>query len=216
MGAEEILSEIESYLCMNQKGSISSPGRICLFGEHQDYLGLPVIPMAINKRLKLNYQLESNPSHLSLSSFQVNQIEKRSYAQKPTLSGSTFDYLFAVFHYFWDQMDQKPISKLIIDSKIPIRAGLSSSAALLVATTFLLDKIQNLKYPLEQLAEIAFYCEHDILGISCGRMDQYASSLGGIFYMTSSEKPTIKPLNLNHEATFVMGNSILKERLIFL
>jgi galactokinase len=36
------------FLPMQKSGSISSPGRICLFGEHQDYLGLPVIPMAIN------------------------------------------------------------------------------------------------------------------------------------------------------------------------
>ena len=31
---------------------ISTPGRICLFGEHQDYLGLPVIPMAISLRAR--------------------------------------------------------------------------------------------------------------------------------------------------------------------
>ena len=39
------------------EGIISSPGRICLFGEHQDYLGLPVIPMAIDRRLYLYYWL---------------------------------------------------------------------------------------------------------------------------------------------------------------
>ena len=32
---------------------ISTPGRICLFGEHQDYLGLPVIAMAISLRVNL-------------------------------------------------------------------------------------------------------------------------------------------------------------------
>ena len=32
---------------------ISTPGRICLFGEHQDYLGLPVIAMAISLRINL-------------------------------------------------------------------------------------------------------------------------------------------------------------------
>ncbi|MFX1538522.1 MAG: galactokinase family protein, partial [Promethearchaeota archaeon] len=157
---------------MNKKGSISSPGRICLFGEHQDYLGLPVIPMAVNKRLKLNYQLNKNPSHVSFRSYQVDHVENMSYDQKPSLVGSTFDYLIAVFNYFWDQMNQKTISKLIIDSDIPIRAGLSSSAALLVATTFLFNSILDLKYTFEEIAEIAYFCEHEILGVSCGRMDQ--------------------------------------------
>ena len=32
---------------------ISAPGRICLFGEHQDYLDLPVIPAAISLRIRL-------------------------------------------------------------------------------------------------------------------------------------------------------------------
>ncbi|MFX1515684.1 MAG: galactokinase family protein [Promethearchaeota archaeon] len=197
---------------MNEKGSISSPGRICLFGEHQDYLGLPVIPMAINKRLKLNYQLKKKPSHVSISSYQVNHAENMSYDQKPVLIGSCYDYLRAVYMYFWDQMDHYPISKLKIDSKIPIRAGLSSSAALLVATTFLFNAILNLKYTYKELAEIAYHCEHEILGVSCGRMDQYASSLGGIFYMTSDVNPTIVPLNLNDKAFFVIGNSNIERK----
>ena len=33
----------------------SAPGRLCLFGEHQDYLGLPVIAMAINRRCRLDW-----------------------------------------------------------------------------------------------------------------------------------------------------------------
>jgi galactokinase len=33
--------------------TISTPGRICLFGEHQDYLGLPVLAMAISLRIKI-------------------------------------------------------------------------------------------------------------------------------------------------------------------
>ena len=35
---------------------ISTPGRICLFGEHQDYLGLPVISMAISLRVTISGQ----------------------------------------------------------------------------------------------------------------------------------------------------------------
>ncbi|HAO48430.1 MAG TPA: GHMP kinase, partial [Runella sp.] len=32
---------------------ISTPGRICLFGEHQDYLGLPVVAAAISRRISI-------------------------------------------------------------------------------------------------------------------------------------------------------------------
>lgn len=37
-----------------KKINIISPGRTCLFGDHQDYLGLPVIACAIDKYIKLN------------------------------------------------------------------------------------------------------------------------------------------------------------------
>lgn len=60
---------------MAQKGQISALGRISLFGEHQDYLGLPVIPIAISKRLKLNYHLESSPASLEFSNKQFRQTE---------------------------------------------------------------------------------------------------------------------------------------------
>ncbi|UCG01665.1 MAG: hypothetical protein JSW11_18895 [Candidatus Heimdallarchaeota archaeon] len=197
---------------MEKKGSISSPGRICLFGEHQDYLGLPVIPMAINRRLKLHYQLNENSTHVTFCSNQVDHIETMSYNQKPNKFESIYSYLMAVFSYFWDHMDQKMISKLMIDSDIPIRAGLSSSAALLVASTFLFNNILTQEHILEEIAEIAYFCEHEILGVSCGRMDQYASSLGGIFHMTSHKNPNIVHLRLNREAFFVIGDSRVERK----
>lgn len=41
---------------MTDQGIISTTDQICLFDKHQDYLGLPVIPLAINKRLTLKYK----------------------------------------------------------------------------------------------------------------------------------------------------------------
>ncbi len=193
---------------MVQKGQISSPGRICLYGEHQDYLGLPVIPVAINKRLKLDYHLESSPSILELSSKQLKQTEKLQLNQIPKLTGSPFDYQKVVLELFWNELTSFLPSKIVIDSEIPIRAGLSSSAALLTAMVFLINNIVlNRKSPPEEIAEIAYHCEHDLMGISCGRMDQYASSIGGVFHMTSTENPKVTPFNLSNDAYLIIGDS---------
>ena len=43
---------------------ISTPGRICLFGEHQDYLGLPVLAMAIS--LRINIAIAINFSYICI------------------------------------------------------------------------------------------------------------------------------------------------------
>ncbi|MFX0182530.1 MAG: galactokinase family protein [Candidatus Hodarchaeota archaeon] len=198
---------------MQKNGSITSPGRICLFGEHQDYLGLPVIPMAVNKRLKLHYLCHKEPFCVDISSKQIEQDIKIFYNQKPRLIGSIFDYEIAVFLYFWNQIHKVNLSKILIDSKIPIRAGLSSSAALLTALVFLVANIiLKQKNSLEKIAEIAYICEHDIMGISCGRMDQYVCALGGIFHMTSQEKPRIITLNLSKEAFIIVGNSEVERK----
>ncbi len=205
---KEILSGIILLLNMQKKGFISSPGRICLFGEHQDYLGLPVIPMAINKRLKLHYQLHRRPTYVKLQSNQMRQSEELVFSHKPQITASPYDYLKAAFLYFWEELNLILPSRIIIDSKIPIRAGLSSSAALLTSMVFLISDIVLKHNPdAETIAEIAYFCEHDILGISCGRMDQYACSLGGIFHMTSQGKPDITSLQALKKAYFIIGNS---------
>lgn len=202
------------FLLMLKSGSISSPGRICLFGEHQDYLGLPVIPMAINKRLQLNYQLnECSSADIILSSKQIEQVDSLIISESPQLTGSPYDYLKAVFLYFWGDYKENILSKITINSEIPIQSGLSSSAALLTSTVLLLSNVlMEGGKELVDIAEIAYYCEHDILNISCGRMDQYASSIGGIFHMTSQDNPEIKFLSLPKNIFFIIGNSGIKRK----
>ncbi len=201
-------------LLMLKSGSISSPGRICLFGEHQDYLGLPVIPMAINKRLYLNYQLnECYSSEIIISSKQIEQVDSLITSEIPQLTGSPYDYLKSVFLYFWKDYKEIFLSKITINSEIPIQSGLSSSAALLVSAVLLISNSQmGGSKKREEIAEIAYYCEHDILNVSCGRMDQYASSIGGIFHMTSQDNPEIKFLSLPNKALFIVGNSEIKRK----
>ncbi|MFX1282624.1 MAG: galactokinase family protein [Promethearchaeota archaeon] len=206
-------SPVVLLLNMQNKGYVSSPGRICLFGEHQDYLGLPVIPMAINKRLKLYYQLHKGSTNVKLQSHQLNQVEKLILTDKPQITGSPYDYLKAALLYFWEELNLFLPSEILIDSSIPIRAGMSSSAALLTTMVFLISNL-ILKYNFneEKIAEIAYFCEHDILGISCGRMDQYACSLGGIFYMTSQGKPEITPIYSLKNVYFIIANSGVKRK----
>jgi galactokinase len=204
----------KNSLLMLKSGSISSPGRICLFGEHQDYLGLPVIPMAINKRLYLNYQLnECRSSEIIISSKQLEQVDSIITSEIPQLTGSPYDYLKSVFLYFWKDYQDILLSKITINSEIPIQSGLSSSAALLVPTVLLISNVlMGGRKKKVEIAEIAYYCEHDILNVSCGRMDQYASSIGGIFHMTSQDSPEIKFLSLPKKAFFIVGNSEIKRK----
>ncbi|PWI47511.1 hypothetical protein CEE45_11315 [Candidatus Heimdallarchaeota archaeon B3_Heim] len=191
------------------EGIISSPGRICLFGEHQDYLGLPVIPMAIDRRLYLYYWLDPKKSMIQICSDSLPRIEKISHTDIGKLTGTPYDYIKAVFKFYDNSIAGKILpSELKIRSSIPIKSGLSSSAALLVSTVFLVANIVLQKnLTLDQIADVAFHIEHDVLGISCGRMDQTCVSFGGIFQMTTTANLTITPLTLPVNSFFVIGDS---------
>jgi len=192
---------------MTRTIKISSPGRICLFGEHQDYIGLPVIPLAINMRLKLFGSFNTIMyQNLNISSSQIEFIELVNRNSVIELTGSPYDYIKAVFLFFKEKMTEYLPSRINIDSDIPIGSGLSSSAALLVATVHLVGNIiSKCNLTNLEIAETAYTCEHDILGISCGRMDQYASAIGGVFHMSSESNPKITKLNFPKEGIIIIG-----------
>ena len=54
---------------------ITTPGRICLFGEHQDYLGLPVIALAISLRSTIK-AVRRNDRKIIINMPDVNQVEE--------------------------------------------------------------------------------------------------------------------------------------------
>lgn len=175
----------------------SAPARVCLFGEHQDYLQLKVIPAAINLRLEITSNLiEKNI--VKIFSQELNEITKiRTDINKfEAKKGSLTSYLEAGILALkrFKQETVIPSISVTIKSQIPIASGLSSSAALLVAWIQHLSGIVELDLNNRTIAELAYDAEHNFLGIPCGRMDQYASSFGGIFSLTCTEKPTLTNL----------------------
>ena len=60
---------------MLNKLTVSAPGRICLFGEHQDYWGLPVIAAAINLRIFIS-GTRRNDKIFRLHLPDINEFEK--------------------------------------------------------------------------------------------------------------------------------------------
>ena len=163
---------------------IAAPGRICLFGDHQDYLGLPVIACAIDRYM----QLEARPNSHKQFRIELPDLGKErlidldeSFAElRPgDFYGSGLRFL-----------RKKGIVPdrgydLRIHSQIPINAGTSSSSALMVAWLhFLLESIPGAPEPTaERLAEWAYQAEvieHNAPG---GKMDQYTIALGNTVFI---------------------------------
>jgi galactokinase len=67
---------------------------------------------------------------------------------------------------------------LAVTSDVPAGAGLSSSAAIEVATALAVAQVLGIPLSLEEAAMAAWRAETGFVGVACGIMDQYASALG--------------------------------------
>jgi len=91
-------------------------------------------------------------------------------------------------------LDKVPGFTCDVSSKIPIKSGLSSSAALLVAFTKAVATLCKVPLTPQEIGWYAYEAEHDVMGIPCGMMDQLSSAIGGIIHLKCSTPPVITPL----------------------
>jgi galactokinase len=190
---------------------IKAPGRVCLFGEHQDYLGLPVISAAIS----LFIYIEAKAALRRIAEIHV---EYRDLNQKETilLNGKELqyekkrDYIKSVYNLFLRAGYSFDRSyDCSIHGNIPINAGAASSSALTVAWVAFLSKITNANLSKQQIAEMAHSAEVLEFSESGGMMDQLTSSCGNLLYIET------KPLAISRLKAkidgLVLGDSLEKK-----
>ncbi len=164
----------------------SAPGRADLFNTHQDYKGLPVISAALDLRTRI-YARENAPGLIRVKSESLGQEDE---FKVPDVGepielkrGNWFgDYVRAVTQAVLSPRFHSQSLGLLaeIRSEVPISSGLASSAALEVAFASLLNRAFALGLNRRDIAEASYKAEREIMGIPCGRLDQYGSALGGL------------------------------------
>lgn len=158
------------------RAAASAPGRVNLIGEHTDYNGGPVLPIAIARRTTAAIGPGSSdaPGVLEAISTRDNAIVKLKWQEELPKSWAAF--LGGVLRELWalEAIAPDTSARVAIASDVPVGAGLSSSAALAVAVTKALAP--NLQP--RQIAGVAYRAEHDHVGVPVGMMDQTISALG--------------------------------------
>jgi galactokinase len=145
----------------------SAPGRVNLIGEHTDYNGGPVLPVALERRTAVAARPADGWRLVSSMDGKVHDADPNAPAR-----GDWTDYVMGVVREL-RSMSAAPAGALIaVASTVPIGAGLSSSAALTVASARALGLLAGRPLTPADLVEIAFRAEHDHVGVRCGRMDQ--------------------------------------------
>ena len=157
--------------------TVKVPARICLLGDHQDYLGLPVIAASIDRYLTL----EAAPQEKSCFTFELTDLgQTRELAlQIDESSVEKGDFLAATLAV----LSRKGIVAesgyaIEIRSSIPVNAGVSSSSALVIAfIRFLVSAFAEKQVEDRQIAEWANEAEVDFFGDPGGLMDHYSIAL---------------------------------------
>ncbi|MFI5236198.1 MAG: galactokinase, partial [Gemmatimonadales bacterium] len=149
------------------RAAASAPGRVNLIGEHLDYNGGPVLPMAIARR---SVVVAGRARRFDAASARDGVVDP--FDPALPMRGEWTDYLAGVVRALGRRGVSLPGASLAVASTVPIGAGLSSSAALTVAAARALSILVGARLSADQLADVAFEAEHDEVGVRCGRMDQ--------------------------------------------
>ena len=185
---------------------VSTPGRICLFGEHQDYLGLPVIAMAISLRAKIigEKRLDQKviihmPDIERTEQFDLNDTEyqkERDYFKSGIRVCRKEGLSFASGF------------ECEINSDIPIKAGTSSSSAIVVSWINFLNQMADdpSKLTNKKIGELSFKAEVTEFSGPGGMMDQYTTAMGNLVYLESEPSISVEEFNAPLE-DFVLGDS---------
>lgn len=190
-------------------------GRTCLFGDHQDYLGLPVIACAIDKFIKL-VAVENNSACFNISKPDINEqrtIKIDAVNENTAVIGDHFLAVLKVLKKH-NCIPTKGFD-ITITGTIPINAGLSSSSAVVVAwAQFLLEAFGcNQEVTQEFIAQIAYEAEVVEQKSSGGKMDQYSISLGNIIYLETDESSAYETIPKKLPGLIIGESGIPKDTL---
>lgn len=194
---------------MGNELSVSAPGRICLFGEHQDFLGLAVIACPIDLTITLSCQARTD-CHLAVH-FPDLQDSPRDLIHADRLAEYRHnrDYVRSATNVLRRQgLLLKQGYNITVHGTIPINAGTSSSSALVVAWTAFLLATQESDLPRgrEDIARYAHMAEVVEFEEAGGMMDHYASAVGGLLHIDCREPITVTHLPAKLDG-FVLGDS---------
>ncbi|MDA2930779.1 galactokinase [Acidobacteria bacterium AH-259-O06] len=156
-----------------------TPGRVNLIGEHTDYNGLPVFPIAIQRDIAILFRARKGPrvrlrnvsEHFGAREFSLESVVS------PYPKGDWGNYAKAAAQALMDRFGHLSGFDAVVSGNIPMAAGLSSSSALVVACSLILTRINEISIEPLELMDLLAKGERYV-GTQGGGMDQ-AVCLGG-------------------------------------
>src|SRR6187402_1901267 len=158
-----------------------APGRVEFIGNHTDYNGGAVLGVAIDRGVEVA-AAPAEAGHFRVRSTSGMAPVELTPLPPARLEGTAAwaNYVFGVWHSLADFSLPRPAGfDVLVDSDLPAGAGLSSSAALELATALALTELAKAPaLPPDQLAKLGRHAENKYVGVPCGILDQGTSAFG--------------------------------------
>ncbi len=199
----------------------NAPSRICLFGEHQDYLGLEVIAMAIDLRFYGKAKVNDGKFiNIKIRDSSINKLleknEQKLYKHlsidltEPIVYEKSRDYLRSSVNTLLKNGYSLKGMDITLDSDIPIGKGMCSSSTMIICLLkVILAAINHAdKDNGEKIAQLGFQAEVLEFGEPGGMMDHYAASMGGTLNIEFGDETIVRPLPPVTKGEFVLIDTL--------
>lgn len=174
-----LIQQFESVFKVSPTLQTISPGRVNLIGEHTDYNDGFVMPIAIQ------YVANILASPRDDQEIHVHSLDFQSASSFLVTKEIPFDtlntwsnYQRGIVNQFIQRGDTIRGANLLVHGNVPIGAGLSSSAAIEMATAMAIKSMNQLDISIEEMAKLSQAAENQFVGMNCGIMDQFISGIG--------------------------------------
>jgi galactokinase len=156
----------------------AAPGRVNLIGEHTDYNDGFVLPCAIGFLTRVAIAPRDDRKLVLLSDGFEDRFEFELDKLPPTRLGAWCDYVLGVAVTLQSVESIASGANVMVHGEVPIGAGLSSSAAVEVASALAFMSLNGTTFPMPQVARLCQRAENTFVGARVGIMDQFVSCLG--------------------------------------
>ncbi len=188
---------------------LKAPGRINIMGEHIDYNDGLVLPMSIDRSIYMAIGPSGGDKSVVIA--MDNEGEEVHFEDPMSVDHKGWrGYVLGVINEFRLRYKRQQGVHIVFTGDIPQGSGLSSSAALEVATAMALSHQLDVELSDLEMALLCQYVEHEYVGTRCGLMDQYASVFGSeqaaILLDCQTDRHSMIPVHLD-EYRFLLLNT---------
>ncbi|KAL1372371.1 hypothetical protein HN51_002539 [Arachis hypogaea] len=202
-----------------------SPGRVNLIGEHIDYEGYSVLPMAIRQDTIVAIRKNESSKELRIANVNDKKYSMCTYPADPNqqldLKNHKWGHYFICgYKGFHDYAKAKGVNvgppvglDVVIDGIVPTGSGLSSSAAFVCSSTIAIMAAFDANFPKKEIAQVTCDCERYV-GTQSGGMDQAISVMAKTGFAELIDFNPIRATDVQLPAggTFVIAHSLAESQ----